>query len=42
LLFSVNGDRSNSIVVKSTNANAAAKKDEFLFGAKPNSITYQK
>ena len=42
LLFSVNGDRSNGIVVKSTNTNAAAKKDEFLFGAKPNSVTYQK
>ena len=42
LLFSVNGDRSNGIVVKSTNTSAAAKKDEFLFGAKPNSITYQK
>jgi hypothetical protein len=40
LLFSVNGDRSNGIVVKTTNT--AAKKDEFLFGAKPNSITYQK
>lgn len=42
LLFSVNGDRSSGIVVTSTNAGAATKKDEFLFGAKPNSITYQK
>jgi len=42
LLFSVNGDRSSGILVKSTNVGAAAKKDEFLFGAKPNSITYQK
>lgn len=42
LLFSVNGDRSSSILVTSTNAGAAVKKDEFLFGAKTNSITYQK
>jgi DNA sulfur modification protein DndE len=42
LLFSVNGDRSSGILVKSTNVGAAAKKDEFLFGAKTNSINYQK
>ena len=41
LVFSINGDRSNTIQVKSTNTSTAIKKDEFLFGAKSNSITYQ-
>ncbi|MEY4811373.1 MAG: hypothetical protein RLZZ462_246, partial [Bacteroidota bacterium] len=41
LVFSVNGDRSHSIHVKGLNWNNAIKKDEFLFGAKANSISYQ-
>jgi DNA sulfur modification protein DndE len=42
LLFSINGDRTTGIEVKSTNTDNATNKNEFLFGAKSNSITYQK
>ena len=41
LVFSINGDRAHSIHVKGLNWNNAIKKDEFLFGAKTNSISYQ-
>ena len=41
LVFSINGDRTHSIHTKGLNWNNAIKKDEFLFGAKVNSISYQ-